>query len=185
MWRVLKILLLMASLGAGIVVFIFGCAAYRFIEIRSNFRFVFITQWPGSTYILIVRDDSKYQPHYHWDSSYNWTHASIGSALSSEVLDQGVKWHFLGEFAFKRNGTIRSLPTVFPNTVASAIEMPTWVTFTISLLLIVPGATWIIRSIFRFFRKLRRTKEGLCKKCSYDLRATPDRCPECGEILKK
>ena len=54
----------------------------------------------------------------------------------------------------------------------------------LGFVLLVAMATPAIRAL-RWRRHVRRTGRGLCPSCGYDLRATPGRCPECGEAATK
>ncbi len=40
---------------------------------------------------------------------------------------------------------------------------------------------WVVA---RAVRTRRRRERGLCEQCGYDVRSTPDRCPECGTPVK-
>jgi predicted amidophosphoribosyltransferase len=40
---------------------------------------------------------------------------------------------------------------------------------------------WVISRLVRF----NRPAHGQCSRCGYDLRATPERCPECGAVPEK
>jgi hypothetical protein len=54
-----------------------------------------------------------------------------------------------------------------------AIAIPYW--FIVLLTALGPVMVWRRRR-----QTLRRRQVGQCPGCGYDLRATPDRCPECG-----
>jgi hypothetical protein len=53
------------------------------------------------------------------------------------------------------------------------VELPFWALF---VFFVTTAAIPVIRPL----RRRMRLRRGLCGKCGYDLRANPDRCPECG-----
>ena len=55
---------------------------------------------------------------------------------------------------------------------------PVWLLILLtSLLPLARGATLVRRLSGR-----KRPRDSRCRHCGYDLRATPDRCPECGAV---
>jgi hypothetical protein len=46
-------------------------------------------------------------------------------------------------------------------------------------LFLVPASVLVLH----IRRRCRRLQEGLCRVCGYDLRASPQRCPECGTAV--
>jgi hypothetical protein len=56
-----------------------------------------------------------------------------------------------------------------------AVGIPHWALLTATLL---PQTAWLLR----WRRRRKQSRAGLCQTCGYDLRATPDRCPECGTV---
>jgi hypothetical protein len=58
------------------------------------------------------------------------------------------------------------------------VVIPYWA---IAMTALLPTVPLIRRVVVRRLRS-RRSRSGFCRACGYDLRATPDRCPECGAV---
>jgi hypothetical protein len=67
----------------------------------------------------------------------------------------------------------RSMPTDGDNHHSIRIGISHWLA---ALLLLIPAVLWSVR----FYDSRRARLRGCCRVCGYDLRATPQRCPECG-----
>jgi hypothetical protein len=69
-------------------------------------------------------------------------------------------------------GTVPTLPTAY---TIHAIYTPWWLW--VGVFAVLPG-----RRAIQMARAKRRRRKGRCERCGYDMRATPDRCPECGNV---
>ena len=76
-------------------------------------------------------------------------------------------------FCFSRFGYNHDVKP--PSDFAYAVWFPHW--FLALLFAILP-----LMRLRSLLRKRRLNRIGLCQHCGYDLRATPDRCPECGHL---
>jgi len=70
------------------------------------------------------------------------------------------------------------IPNSFPTVSSSFIHV-----HLISLILVFATLGTLAWAISRHRRQKRQV--GYCVQCGYDLRATPERCPECGTVVSK
>jgi hypothetical protein len=61
------------------------------------------------------------------------------------------------------------------------LRFPQWLPIVLTGL---PPLAWIFYNR-RYLRRRWRAMRGQCAECGYDLRATPERCPECGTVAGK
>jgi hypothetical protein len=106
------------------------------------------------------------------DGAATWTVGRLGVGhIFWGDLEVRSFWNRLGFHSFHDG-----ISTSFSESTQDGIAIPAWLPtllFAIAPLLIV----------HRIIRNRRCHKSGLCPQCGYDIRATPTRCPECGQTI--
>jgi uncharacterized paraquat-inducible protein A len=67
-----------------------------------------------------------------------------------------------------------------PHDLAHIAQLVTIAAGCISL---IGGTIWMVWLFRTFHQEAKRSREGLCMHCGYDLRHSKDRCPECGQPI--
>ena len=132
----------------------------------------------------LVPQDRRVVPAYGY---HRMTAAQSLHARAPHLGEPGVRHHgaWLGFSWFASDGGVsrRKLPnghTVNMHFLPMhEVAVPDW-----SLLLVFAAlpVAWLLLW-WRDRGRRRRIERGLCARCGYDLRATTNRCPECGAML--
>jgi hypothetical protein len=109
-----------------------------------------------------------------WTAGPGWRWESHAWAVKpTAYLPKPHIWNHLG---FDTRREVRQWPARSEWEVTRDVAMPHW------FLLVVAGAP-LCALLYWMRNRCRcraRLRQGRCLRCGYDLRATPERCPECG-----
>jgi hypothetical protein len=151
------------------VLWVRSYSAYDSVTRIRSMRWTQADSWRGL--VVVSGVDDRNEPLSVPDSLQHHTSAEPKSPYFEAVAD--ARWRFAG-FAVQP-----------PTTVHAGVQFTRWLVaapyWSVAALLAIGPIVKLLGSAM-LRRARRRRHAGLCPACGYDLRATPDLCPECGAV---
>ena len=168
------------------IIFTAGGRMWWTMVSESHLHILTVDQWPGREPPRWLTEDTRDHPLVSFsqmDTGSTWTWERLGVRIESEAvethLDEAGRPVSLAA-SMAAGGTADATPSSRLRRSGlmrhHTVDLPYWMPLAATAVL---PALWAWRANVRR-RRQRRIAAGLCLDCGYDLRATPDRCPECG-----
>src|SRR5688572_2340392 len=128
---------------------------------------------------LTIESSGRTAPYARGSESRSWD-VSVSKSRPTQGWRSQLAFNFAGftkRSRFER-GVVQGDPSSF--SASTQYQVPLW---PLLLLLGIYPAKHLLAALGGT-RAKRRWSAGLCPRCGYDLRETPERCPECGEAPK-
>jgi len=151
------------------------CFACSLMWLRSGFALDFLSKDDGSRLLssatgMLEYTTVTYTPPMH-PTAGRWGYVSMSGSAWSGSSRPVWNWQWLPDSS-------SSSHTVAGHVYATRkIRLPYWIPiFLTALLPLLMLGRWTRTR----WQSIRRQRAGLCPNCGYDLRASKERCPECG-----
>ena len=145
---------------------------WELASMSGKLRLIRLEDWldPSPMALTSVPNDAEHQAAWSIDQAIK----TAPRTMTPGPPITPVAVHFAG-FEYRRD----AFPArVWHRSAISAWTLPLWA---VAVILVLPPAARLF-GVMRYHRRVRR---GLCAGCGYDLRHTPQRCPECGRDVCK
>jgi hypothetical protein len=170
------------------------CAAVCVLWVRSRSRYdIVLFGGGGGTLLKFLSDDRGVGVvalrRWPYAEPVRWLRGPVDDRLSGRAYTGGSlrEWRFapLGVSAagwLTNYDDEAGRPMLANDVQVYSVHLPHVM---LALGLAAPSAALGLLRAARRGRRRRRASRSVCPSCGYDLRATPDRCPECGTARSK